>query len=37
VHNGRERLSIGDKVPSPEAEETVEDQDDPAGFFDQDE
>jgi len=37
VHNGRERLSIGDKVPSPEAEEAVEDQDDPAGFFDQDE
>ena len=37
VHKGRERLSIGDKVPSPEAEETVEDQDDPAGFFDQDE
>ena len=37
VHNGRERLSIGDKVPSPEAEEAAEDQDDPAGFFDQDE
>ena len=37
VHNGRERLSIGDKVPSPEAEEAVEDQGDPAGFFDQDE
>ena len=37
VHNGRERLSIGDKVPSPEAEEAVEDHDDPAGFFDQDE
>ena len=37
VHNGRERLSIGDKVPSPEAEKAVEDQDDPAGFFDQDE
>ena len=37
VHNGRERLSIGDKVPSPEAEETAQDQDDPAGFFDQDE
>jgi cell division septum initiation protein DivIVA len=37
VHNGRERLSIGDKVPAPEAEEAVEDQDDPAGFFDQDE
>ena len=37
VHNGRERLSIGDKVPSPEAEEPIEQQDDPAGFFDQDE
>lgn len=37
VHNGRERLSIGDKVPSPETEETAEDQDDPAGLFDQDE
>ena len=37
VHNGRERLSIGDKVPSPEAEERAQDQDDPAGFFDQDE
>ena len=37
VHNGRERLSIGDKVPSPEAEEAVEVQDDPAGFLDQDE
>ena len=37
VHNGRERLSIGDKVPSPEAEEAAQDQDDPAGFFDQDE
>ena len=37
VHNGRERLSIGDKVPSPEAEKAAEDQDDPAGFFDQDE
>lgn len=37
VHNGRERLSIGDKVPSPEAEEAAEDQYDPAGFFDQDE
>lgn len=37
VHNGRERLSIGDRVPSPEAEKAVEDQDDPAGFFDQDE
>jgi cell division septum initiation protein DivIVA len=37
VHNGRERLSIGDKVPPPEAEEPIEQQDDPAGFFDQDE
>ena len=37
VHNGRERLSIGDKVPSPEAEEPIEQQDDSAGFFDQDE
>ncbi len=37
VHNGRERLSIGDKVPSPETEEAADDQDDPAGFFDQDE
>jgi cell division septum initiation protein DivIVA len=37
VHNGRERLSIGDKVPSPEAEEPIEQQEDSAGFFDQDE
>jgi cell division septum initiation protein DivIVA len=37
VHNGRERLSIGDKVPPPEAEEPIEQQEDSAGFFDQDE
>ena len=36
VHNGRERLSIGDKVPPPEAEEPIEQQEDSAGFFDQD-
>ena len=37
VHNGRERLSIGDRVPPPEAEEPIEQQEDSAGFFDQDE
>jgi len=37
VHNGRERLSIGDKVPPPEAEEPIEQQEDSAGFFNQDE
>jgi vacuolar-type H+-ATPase subunit H len=37
VHNGRERLSIGDKVPPPEDEEPIEQQEDSAGFFDQDE
>ena len=37
VHNGCERLSIGDKVPPPEAEEPIEQQEDSAGFFDQDE
>jgi cell division septum initiation protein DivIVA len=37
VHNGRERLSIGEKVPPPEAEEPIEQQEDSAGFFDQDE
>lgn len=37
VHNGRERLSIGDKVPPPEAEEPIKQQEDSAGFFDQDE
>lgn len=39
VHNGRERLSIGDNVSPPpsQAEEPVEQQEDGAGFFNQDE